>query len=102
MYKIKEILDHIAESNEEAILWDGFDDCIIGFSEKGVVIYEMSLMISTLMENDDMSAEDAIEYLEFNTWNCYVGDYTPIHIRVFDVEAIHKGIEGHGYDMFGF
>ena len=100
MNNIIDILDHIAEVNPDAILWDGFNDCIVGVSEKGSVIYEQSLMVSKLME-EDMTPEDAIEYLEFNTWNCYVGDFTPIHIRIFDVEALQKSLNGEGFDHYG-
>ena len=96
MYSKFEILDHIREANPEAILWDGFNDCIIGITEKGIVVYEMSLMISKLMA-EDMTPEDAIEYLEFNTWNTYVGENTPIHIKLFDVEALQKALDGEGY-----
>jgi hypothetical protein len=33
---------------------------------------------------DGMSYEDAIEYLEYNTWNAYVGLHTPIYIDSYD------------------
>jgi len=36
-------------------------------------------MIEVLMEQD-LSYEDSVEYLEFNTWNAYVGEKTPLYI----------------------
>ena len=38
-----------------------------------------------ILVNEDMTPEDAIEYLEYNTWNTYVGDQTPIYIDQIDV-----------------
>ena len=94
MFSIKHIIDHISEFNPEAILWDGFDDCIIGFTQEGKVVYEQTLMISKLMKQDGMSAEDSIEYLEFNVFNTYVGEYTPLHIVLFDSESLDKILNG--------
>ncbi len=90
MYSIKHIIDHIKEFNPEAILWDGFDDCIIGFTQNGVVVYEQTLMISKVMEQDKLNAEEAIEYLEYNTFNTYVGEFTPLHIVLFDSVSLDK------------
>jgi len=33
-----------------------------------------------------MSVDDAIEYLEYNTWNAYVGDFTPLYVNDFDAD----------------
>lgn len=58
---------------------DGFDAAIIGIdvlSER--LIYDKQKMIKIL--SVEMSIEDAIEFLEFNTWNAYVGEHTPIYM----------------------
>jgi hypothetical protein len=34
------------------------------------------------MTDEEMEEIDAIEYLEFNTWNAYVGEKTPIFIEI--------------------
>lgn len=61
---------------------DGFDDAIIGVEQNSKkIIYDIDIMITMLMVNEDMSSEDAIEYLEFNVINAYVGDQTPIYIN---------------------
>tara|TARA_R110002020_G_scaffold193468_17_gene393893 strand:+ start:1773 stop:2078 length:306 start_codon:yes stop_codon:yes gene_type:complete len=97
MFSTQDIVLHIADLNPEAILWDGFNDCIVGVTEKGIVVYETSLMIAKLMRADEMTPEDALEYLQFNTWNTFVGEFTPIHIQLFDVEAFHMAKDGEGY-----
>ena len=33
---------------------------------------------------NDMTIDDAIEYLEYNTFSAYVGEYTPIFIEDFN------------------
>jgi hypothetical protein len=39
-------------------------------------------MIGILMTDEEMEEIDAIEYLEYNTWNAYVGEKTPIFIEI--------------------
>lgn len=59
---------------------DGFDDAIVGLDSKSFrVIYDYDLMLEVLMEGD-MTEQDAIEYLEFNVLNAWVGDQTPIYM----------------------
>ena len=42
------------------------------------VVYSRNKVIEILME--DMSEEDAVEYAEYNTFNAYVGDNTPLWV----------------------
>ena len=71
--------------DESLLFADGFDDAIIGLDTLSLkVVYSKQLMIDILV-NEDMTPEDAIEYLEYNTWNTYVGDQTPIYIDQIDV-----------------
>lgn len=71
--------------DESLLFADGFDDAIIGLDTLSLkVVYSKQLMIDILV-NEDMTPEDAIEYLEYNTWNTYVGEQTPIYIDQIDV-----------------
>jgi len=64
---------------------DGFDDAIIGLDTLSLkVVYSKQQMIEILI-NEDMTPEDAIEFLEYNTWNAYVGEQTPIYVDQIDV-----------------
>lgn len=76
------IRDWISEHNDEAILWDGLDNAIIGISDGGKVIYDIDKIISELC-SQGMRHEEAIEWFDFNISSSYVGEYTPIHIYTF-------------------
>lgn len=68
---------------------DGFDEAIIGIdSINERIIYSKRKMIEILM--DDMDEDEAIEFLEFNTWNTYVGEHTPIYCDVMSIDEIEK------------
>jgi hypothetical protein len=90
MFSIKHLLDHIKDLNPEALLVDGYDDCIVGFTQEGKVVYEQTLMISKYMKVNKCPLEEAIEFLEHNTFNAYVGEYTPIYIVLFDSLSLDK------------
>jgi hypothetical protein len=73
----------LAEHDEELLLMDGFDDCIIGICEsfggESVVAYDYDRVIASL-ESQGMSEEEAVEYHEFNQLGAYVGERTPVFI----------------------
>ena len=77
---IHKVLDMYPE--HDFIQADGFDDAIIGVEQNSKkIIYDIDIMITILMVDEDMSSEDAIEHLEFNVINAYVGEQTPIYIN---------------------
>jgi hypothetical protein len=69
---------------------DGHDDAILGpaliwgMDKKGggirtnVLVYDAEVIRNTLMERDNMEADEAREYIEFNIEGAYVGPDTPI------------------------
>ena len=69
---------------------DGHDDAILGpaliwgMDKKGggirisVLVYDAEAIRTTLMERDNMEADEAREYIEFNIEGAYVGPDTPI------------------------
>lgn len=63
---------------------DGFHDAIIGTTDDGRVVYSKVAMVEKLVSEDDMDVMEAIEFLEFNTWNAYVGEHTPVYVNDFD------------------
>ena len=78
---LEEILDNYPE--EQFLKADGFDEAIIGVDPLSMkLIYCREKMVTILIKDDEMTEEDAIEYLEFNTWNTYFGDHTPIYIEM--------------------
>jgi hypothetical protein len=78
------ILEHYADT-DDVLFADGFDEAIIGFSPNDWrVVYSRELCIEILMKDDDMPEEEAVDFLEYNTFNAYVGDKTPIWVDTFD------------------
>lgn len=80
MRTIRELL---ADIDEELLLMDGFDDCVIGvcssFGGESVVAYDYDRVIAKL-ESHGMTYEEAVEYHEFNQAGAYVGERTPVFI----------------------
>jgi hypothetical protein len=69
----------------ETLVADGFDEAIIGIGRqfnKNLVIYDEDKCIQILMERDGMTDEEAIEFFEFNVVGAYVGEYTPVYVRL--------------------
>ena len=70
--------------DEELLFADCFDDAIVGVScgmEEPRVVYSVEKMIDTLIKEHNMEADEANEFIEFNTIFAWVGDRTPIYIN---------------------
>ena len=65
----KELRELIAKSSQDAVLFDNpsFDKSIVGISSEGGVIYKYELMIEELKNEDDISYEEAAEFIDYNT-----------------------------------
>lgn len=59
---------------------DGFEEAIIGICDEKLV-YSISQCIDILMNDNDMSIEDALDYFYFNVEGAYVGEKTPIWVN---------------------
>jgi hypothetical protein len=83
--QINEYLESIEES---ALLADGFDAALIGFSQRMnepmLAVYSYEKMVQVLMDNDDLSYDDAVEYVDFNVVGAWVGEQTPIIVMPID------------------
>mgnify|MGYP000674488960 FL=1 len=86
MNKKETMKELIAEANPEAMLADGFDDALIGYTDGSnvIAVYDRDRCVSIL--NQDMPLEDAEDYFYYNVIGSYVGEYTPIFIKVFNKE----------------
>ena len=63
---------------------DGFDDAIIGIESNTLrVVYSRNKCVD-ILTNEGMTSEDALDWLEYNTFNTYVGEYTPIWVEDFN------------------
>lgn len=76
--------EEIAEINPEALLLDGFDEAIIGMAERinlgPVVAYDVEKILEIMIERDEMTYEEAMEFFDFNIQGAWMGDFTPIYI----------------------
>ena len=85
---IKDLVDDEDELNKIIVLeGDEFADGAIGLSEDNQVVYDYDKMVESLVKYDEMSEEEAIEWIEYNTLRSlpYIdSDYKkPIIIRSF-------------------
>ena len=76
---MKEIIIERYAQDEEVLFADGLDEAIIGFEPNlWKVVYSREKCIDIMCR--DMNEEDAIEYLEYNTFNAYLGEKTPLWV----------------------
>lgn len=64
---------------DEFLIADGFDDAVIGVDYgSSRLIYSCKKCIEILIEQDEMTPEDAIEHFQYNVAGAWVGEKTPI------------------------
>lgn len=78
------IRDWMASHNEDAVLFHGYEDAIVGFAERcgqpALLVYDAEKCLEILRNRDGMSEDEAIEWFEFNTLGCWAGDNTPLFL----------------------
>jgi hypothetical protein len=63
---------------------DGYDKAILGLTDNGQLVYSKEIMVDLLLNmSSEMTEEDAWEFLEYNCFNAYVGEQTPIFINTY-------------------
>lgn len=80
--------------HEEAVIFDGpdYDDAIVGVTDEGQVVYDYNKMVRCLMDQDGITMEEAIDFIEYNTiraleYNSLTGDKPPIIMYPLDSET---------------
>ena len=78
--------EECASDNEGMLFADGLDDALIGtvhiWGQGGanvVALYDYEKCVKILMDRDEMTREEATEFLDFNTLGAYVGPGTPAY-----------------------
>lgn len=70
---------------ENLLKADGFDEAIVGVGYKKCnepsIVYDYDKCVVILMERDEMSYEDALEFMDYNVTDAYVGPNTPIFMK---------------------
>lgn len=82
-----EIESDLSVYNNSMLFLDGYgSSCMIGVCIRQgceiVAAYSDSDCVEWLIENDDMTEEDAIEFFEYNTRGSYIGEHTPVFVTL--------------------
>ena len=78
------------------IVLDGFNDAIVGQASDWTgsesvdkLVYDGWKMVDVLIEKDGMTADEAVEFVEYNCVGTKVGKETPIiYWRIDDIEEL--------------
>ena len=87
---VESINNFVSEDNNDIAIPNGFSSAFIGLSYNGATepyhaVYSKQRMVTALMTEDKMSYEEAIEFLDFNTWNAYPPEGShPLYIDEID------------------
>lgn len=80
-------MDDLAMLNPEALLADGFEDALIGYTQNfhhaTVAVYDYGKCVQVLVDRDGMSIEEAEEFLSYNTLDADVGENGPLFVEMF-------------------
>lgn len=80
MTMLKKILNVYPDEGFQSV--EGFDDALIGVWSQGRLVYSIDKIIEILQE--DMNEEEAINFYEDNIECSYLGDRSPIFIKLIN------------------
>ena len=83
---MSDVYQELMEYNPEAMIIDDFEEAYLGYSIEGRAIYDyytlVDIVTDGILEDSDMTEEEAvteaINHVDFNIVNAYVGPFTPI------------------------
>ena len=86
------------DDEDQPLALTDFDGCIIGVAcnnGKRAVVYSINKMVDYLMSTDELTYEEATDYLSYNTLSTWAGDGTPVYIYevTSDDEAMEMVVE---------
>ena len=85
----KKINTYLQNHDEGTMLMDGFDEALIGFSQRIneplLAVYSWQKMIDLCVDRDKMSVEEAEEYIDYNCIGAWIGDQTPIIVMPLEL-----------------
>lgn len=74
------IKEQLAELNPDAVLWDGFDEALVGIASQFntyLALYDYERMLAGL-EVQGLDTFEAAEHLDYNVLGGYLGANTPL------------------------
>tara|TARA_A100001201_G_scaffold106429_2_gene91047 strand:+ start:622 stop:891 length:270 start_codon:yes stop_codon:yes gene_type:complete len=88
-----DIREELCEYHGDDLLFaDGYDAAIIGVCvgfDSGRVAYSMQKMIEIAAKDLSVDYDEAIEWLEYNTFGAFVGNNTPIYVNDLCEEIVN-------------
>lgn len=80
----EELENKLENLDIELLLADGFEDAFLGFTsdDPPKAVYDVAKMLETMVNRDGMTFDEAKEYFEYNIGCAYVGEQTPVYIRL--------------------
>jgi len=86
----KKINQYLNDLEKKVILMDGFDEALIGFSQRIneplLAVYSWEKMVNVCVARDGMSREEALEYIEYNCIGAWIGNQTPIIVMPLELD----------------
>ena len=86
----KKINIYLKERGENALLMDGFDEALVGFSQRIneplLAVYSWGKMVDVCTDRDGMTYEEASEYIDYNCIGAWVGNQTPIIVMPLELD----------------
>lgn len=84
-----EIIKFIEEAgHEDVVIFTDFDykDAFLGLTHDGRAVYDYDLMVQYLVDTEEMTSDDAIEWIEYNTIRSlpYAGPKAPVVLYPFN------------------
>jgi len=76
---------------EDVLTADGLDDAMVGITINGIAVYDADKCVEVMARDNDMSTEEADEFLWFNTFTAHVGEKTPIFVYNIDKMLVVHG-----------
>jgi hypothetical protein len=85
------IRETIAEDYPDLLVLEPsyFDAAIVGLAQRiglDVICYDKDKVIDILMQEEEMSYEDAIEHFDYNIIGSWVGEATPVFLSRTEAE----------------
>ncbi len=69
---------------DEAIVYPDFESALIGETTNGAAVYNYNLLVKAVMKRDSVDRMVAIEFVDFNIVNAYLGEFTPVIVYPID------------------
>lgn len=93
--KIRAAIDAAVDDmgEEETLLFTNhsYDDSIVGITDDGHVVYDLSKMVQEYSKDEKCSEEEALEWIEYNTLRAFSGrGKMPIIINLTKEEILER------------